>query len=160
VTSPGTAWLAGGLLLGASIYLGLAFTEVFLEFPGALRTTHAQNFPERFGGPVRRAVAFFAVLSGLMFVGGIVLTIGEWDQGARRWGPLAFTIALVLATLFTVVLILPVNRALYREITDEGKFHGLLARWIRLNTIRAGIWVVEWVAIALWFVAAASDRVP
>ena len=151
-----TAWLGGALLLFASIYLGVGFTQVVLQFPGAVEKTPAASFPERFGDPVRRAVAYFAVQSVLMVVGSAALTAAEWDQGGYRYGPLVYLVATVVATTFTVVFILPVNRALYREVPDEAEFKRLLTRWVRLNVVRAGMWVVEWAAIALWFVALAT----
>ena len=51
----------------------------------------------------------------------------------------------------------PVNRALYADVPDEAQFRSLLRRWINLNIIRTLIWTVEWLAIALWFVALAKD---
>ena len=71
-----------------------------------------------------------------MFVGGIVLTVAEWDQGGYRWAPLVYTVATVVATTFTVVQILPVNKALYADVPDEATFRSLLRRWISLNNIR------------------------
>ena len=146
------AWLAAVLLFFASLYLGMGFSLVVLQVPGALETTKAQDFSQRFGDPVRRAVGFFAVGSALMVAAGIWLTVLEWDDGARRWLPLAFTVLTVLATAFTVVFILPVNRALYQEISDEREFTALLRRWIVLNIVRYGFWVLEWLAVTAWFV--------
>ena len=148
-----SAWLGALLSLCASIYLGLGFSLVVLQVPGALRTTHAANFPERFGDPVRRAVAFFTVVSAVMVAGGAWLTVREWDEGSRRLLPLAYAVLVVLATAFTVVFILPVNRGLYREISDEAAFTALLRRWIVLNIVRYGFWILEWLAITGWFVA-------
>ena len=148
-----SAWLGAALLLPASLYLGMGFTLVALMFPGALASTDAANFPQRFGDPVRRAVAFFTVVSVLMLLGGSWLTAREWDSGSRRLLTLAFVLLVLLATAFTVIFILPVNRALYQDIADPATFHSLLGRWIRLNTLRALMWALEWLALALWFVA-------
>lgn len=150
------AWLAAGLLFFASLYLGMGFSLVVLQVPGALATTKAQDFPERFGDPVRRAVGFFTVGSALMVAGGVWLTVLEWDDGQRRWLPLAFTVLVVLATAFTVVFILPVNRALYRDVPDQAEFTQLLRRWINLNIIRYGFWILEWLSITAWFVVVVS----
>jgi hypothetical protein len=157
VNATATAWVGGALLLFASLYFGLGWGLVLFQFPGAMQSTRPGGFSERFGRPVRTAVTFFSVWSLLMVVGGIVLTIAEWDQGGYKWGPLVYLVATVVATTFTVVLILPVNRALYAEVTDPGEFRRLLGRWIQLNIIRTLIWTVEWAAIALWFVALARS---
>jgi hypothetical protein len=155
-----SVWIGAVLLLFASIYLGLGFSLVALQFPGALETTRADNFPERFGNPVRRAVAFFSVVSLLMIAGGAWLTAREWDHSGRRILPLLFAALVVAATTFTVVAILPVNRALYRPIADQSQFNGLLGRWIRLNVVRYGFWILEWLAIAGWFVWVAAGWKP
>jgi hypothetical protein len=151
-----SVWIGAVLLFCASIYLGMGFSLVVLQFPGALATTRAANFPERFGDPVRRAVAFFSVVSAIMIAGGIWLTVREWDLSGRRWLPLLYVLLAVGATAFTVVAILPVNRALYRDVADESRFRALLSRWIRLNVVRYGFWVLEWFAIAVWFVWVAA----
>ena len=155
VSAAATAWVGGALLLFASLYFGLGWGLVLFQFPGALESTKPGGFSERFGRPVRTAVAFFTVWSLLMVVGGVILTIAEWDQGGYRWGPFVYTIATVVATTFTVLLILPVNRVLYQEVPEPARFRALLSRWITLNIIRTVIWTVEWIAIALWFVALA-----
>ena len=150
------AWLAAGLLFFASLYLGMGFSLVVLQFPGALATTRSTDFPQRFGDPVRRAVGFFTVGSVLMVAGAAWLTALEWDDGGRRLLPLAYLVLAVLATAFTVVFILPVNRRLYRDIPDQAEFTRVLDRWIRLNVVRYAFWVLEWCAITGWFVAVVS----
>lgn len=150
------AWLGAGLLLFASLYLGMGFSLVFLQFPGALAATRATDFPARFGDPVRRAVGFFAVGSALMVAGSIWLTVLEWDDGSRRLLPLAYLVLVVLATTFTVVFILPVNRRLYSEIPDQATFSRVLRQWMALNVTRYAFWVLEWLAITGWFVAVVS----
>ncbi|WP_395695190.1 DUF1772 domain-containing protein [Nocardioides sp.] len=150
------AWLGAGLLFFASLYLGMGFSLVVLQFPGALATTRSTDFPQRFGDPVRRAVGFFTVGSVLMVAGAIWLTALEWDDGSRRLLPLAYLVLAVLATAFTVVFILPVNRRLYRDIPDQAEFTRVLDRWIRLNVVRYAFWVLEWCAITGWFVAVVS----
>jgi Domain of unknown function (DUF1772) len=143
------------MLLFASVYLGMGFSLVVLQFPGAAATTKAANFPERFGDPVRRAVATFTVISVLMLIGGAWLTVRDWDHGDRRLFALLFTVMVIAATGFTVVFILPVNRVLYGEIADESYFTTMLRRWIRLNVVRYLFWIVEWFAITGWFVKVA-----
>ena len=150
------AWLAAVCLFGASLYLGLGYSLVILQFPGAVGTTRAANFPERFGDPVRRAVAIFTVLSIVMAIAGIWLTVLEWDDGGRRWFAVVFSAMLVAATAFTQLAIVPVNHQLYEEVDDEHRFRSLLTRWVRLNVIRYGLWIVEWLGITGWFVAVVS----
>jgi hypothetical protein len=157
VSATATAWVGGALLLFASMYLGLGWSLVLFHFPGAADTTRREHFPERFGAPVRRAVGYFSVQSLLMVAGSILLTITEWDEGGYKWGPLVYLVGAIVATAFTVVFILPVNRGLYEDIDDEERFRGLLVRWIRLNVIRTLMWTVEWLAMALWFVALAKS---
>ena len=69
-----TAWLGGALLLFASLYFGLGWGLVLFQFPGALEATRPGGFSERFGRPVRTAVAFFTVLSS-----------SAWGMVAVRW---------------------------------------------------------------------------
>jgi hypothetical protein len=157
MSAAGTAWLAAALLLFASVYLGMGWSLVLFQFPGATRTTRAQDFPDRFGGPVRRAVGFFSVQTLLMVAGSILLTVDQWDQGGRRYLPLAYVVGVAAATAFTVLTILPVNRALYRDVPDEAQFRRLLSRWIRLNVIRVCLWTVEWIAIVAWFIQVSLD---
>jgi hypothetical protein len=157
MSATATAWVGGALLLFASMYLGTGWSLVLFQFPGAAETTRRQQFPDRFGRPVRTAVGFFSVWSLLMVVGSTVLTVAEWDQGGYRWGPLVYLVTAVGATAFTVVFILPVNRALYVDLDDDERFRTLLVRWMRLNVVRTFIWTVEWAAIALWFVALARS---
>jgi hypothetical protein len=148
-------YVGAAMLLFASVYLGMGFSLVVLQFPGAVATTRAANFSERFGDPVRRAVATFTVVSMLMLIGGVWLTVRDWDNGDRRLLPLLFTIMVIAATGFTVVFILPVNRVLYGEIADEAYFTTTLRRWVRLNVVRYLFWIVEWFAITGWFIMVA-----
>ncbi|MHA3703855.1 DUF1772 domain-containing protein [Jatrophihabitans sp. YIM 134969] len=150
------AWLGAVCLFGASLYLGLGYSLVVLQFPGALKTTRAANFPERFGDPVRRAVAIFTVLSVAMIAAGAWLSAREWDDGGRRWWIVVFTAAVVGATAFTVVAILPVNRRLYKPVADDEVFTTLLTRWVRLNVVRYLFWIVEWICVTGWFITLVS----
>ncbi len=147
-----TAWLAAALLLMATIYVGAGFSLVFFQFPGAGSIT-AASYDERMGAQVRRATLTFTFQSILMFVGGIVLTVAEWDQGGYRYAPLAYTVLTVIATAFFLP-IYPVNQKMKKGV-DAAEFSRLLRLWIRLNTIRFGVWIAEWVAMASWFVALA-----
>lgn len=153
MSATATAWLGAGLLLMASIYVGAGFSLVFFQFPGAGSIT-AANYDERMGAQVRRATRTFTFQSLLMVVGGIVLTVAEWDQGRYRYGPLVYTVMTVIATSFFLA-IYPVNQRM-KKGGDPEEFHRLLRLWIRLNTIRFGIWFAEWLAMASWFVGLAT----
>ena len=54
--------------------------------------------PTFFSMQVRRATLTFTFQSILMVVGGVVLTVAEWDEGGYRYGPLVYTVATVVAT--------------------------------------------------------------
>lgn len=149
-----TAWLGAALLLMASIYVGAGFSLVFFQFPGAGSITSA-SYDERMGAQVRRATLSFTFQSILMVVGGVVLTVAEWDQGGYRYGPLVYTVMTLIATSFFLP-IYPINQKMKKD-PDAAEFSRLLRIWIRLNAIRFGIWCAEWVAMAAWFAALAID---
>jgi hypothetical protein len=155
-----TAWLGGGLLLLASIYLGVGFSLVAFQFPGALGSMNAGNFVERMYAPIKRATVTFTVQTLLMLVGGIVLTVAEWDQGGYRFGPLGYVAATVAATAWTVLVIFPVNERLKATDDDPAEFRRLLVVWMRLHFVRFVFWVAEWFAIAVWLVALAARGRP
>ena len=155
MSTTASVWTGFLLLLFASFYLGFGMSMAIFQFPGALERTKPDQFPQRFGGPVKMAVAFLTVWSTLMIIGGLLLTIAEWDEGGYRWGPLVYLIATVVATCITVFVIFPVNRVLNTPTDDAISFRATLARWIRLNLLRTVIWSIEWLAIALWLTALA-----
>lgn len=154
MSATATAWLGAGLLLMASIYVGAGFSLVFFQLAGRDSIT-AENYDERMNDQVKRATAWFTIQSILMLVGGVVLTIAEWDQGGYRWGPLVYTVLTVTATLF-FLFINPINKKM-RKKPEPAEFKRLLGVWINLNTIRLGVWFAEWAAMAVWFVALAID---
>ena len=154
MSATATSWLGAGLLLLASIYVGAGFSLVFFQLAGA-DTITADNYDERMNDQVKRATAWFTIQSILMVVGGVVLTVAEWDEGGYRYGPLVYTIMTVTATLFFLI-INPINKRM-RKKPDPAEFKRLLGRWITLNTIRLGVWFAEWVAMAAWFAALAID---
>lgn len=154
MSATATAWVGAALLLFASIYVGAGFSLVFFQLAGRDSIT-AENYDERMNDQVKRATAWFTIQSILMLVGGVVLTVAEWDQGGYRWAPLVYTVLTVTATLF-FLFINPINKKM-RGKTEPAEFKRLLGVWISLNTIRLGVWFGEWVAITAWFVALAID---
>lgn len=155
MSAAATAWLAAGLLLMASIYLGAGFSLVVFQFPGAGSITPS-TFPERMGDPIKRATLTFTIQSTLMLVGGVVLAVAEWDEGGYRYAPLAYVVATLAATAWTVLAIFSVNQRLRKADVDPAEFRRLLTVWMRLNVVRFLFWVAEWLAMAVWFVGSVT----
>jgi Domain of unknown function (DUF1772) len=142
------------LLLFASIYLGTGVTLVFFIFPiGPKLTPDTYRLP--FVEPVQNATRFFTVMTILMLVGSIGLIALEYGN-ARLLLPAAYLLATLAATLLTTQRIIPINKRMAAGISDNAELQALLGRWARLNTIRGGLWGVEWVAIAAWWVVLAA----
>ncbi|MCU1346559.1 MAG: hypothetical protein JWL70_2825, partial [Acidimicrobiia bacterium] len=140
----------------ASIYLGTGWMVSLFEFPGIVESTKPADFPERFGGPVHRAVVFFSVWTVLMTVGGIILAVHEWDHGNYKWAPVVYTAAAVISAAFTMIVIFPVNKRLSAVIVDETEFRRYLRKWVLYTHIRTGLWTVEWIAMGVWLTALAG----
>lgn len=150
-----SAWLGAALLLMASIYLGTGFSMMVLQLPGMKKSLNPSNFDDRMNAPIRRATTAFAVQVLLMVLGGIVLTVAEWDEGAYRYAPLLYVVATVAATAWTMLVIFPVNQRLRDTNADPDQFRRLLDHWTRLSTVRFALWIVEWAAITSWFLGLA-----
>ena len=102
--------------------MGFGLSMAVFQFPGALDRTPPGQFPQRFGGPLKVAVIFLTVWTTLMLVGGLIMTIAEWDQGDYRWAPLVYFVATVVATTITLGLIFPVNKVLNTPTDDAAMF--------------------------------------
>lgn len=145
---------ATAMLLFASIYLGTGVTLVAFLFPIQSKLT-PETYRVPFVEPVQAATRFFTVMTILMLVCSIVLVVLE--LGTWRWLLPAFYFAVtVLTTLLTTRGIFQYNRAMAAGITDPVELQATLTKWRQLNTYRASLWGVEWLAITAWFVERAA----
>lgn len=145
---------ATALLLFASIYLGTGVTLVAFLFPIQEKLT-PETYRVPFVEPVQAATRFFTVMTILMLVGSvglIVLELGTW-----RWvWPALYLLVTVLTTLLTTRGIFKYNERMAAGIADQAELQATLTSWRRLNTLRAALWGVEWLAITAWFVERAA----
>lgn len=142
------------LLLCISMYLGTGWSLVLFSFPIAPEL-RPDNYRSHFVPQVKAATRFFAVMTSLMIPAALVMLVTEWDT-PLRWAPLVVLAAVVAATVLTVKLIFPYNKAMDEGITDEAELRHTLHRWMALNRVRTALWTVEWAAMAAWFAWAAT----
>jgi Domain of unknown function (DUF1772) len=121
------ATLCAGLFGGAAIYITL------VEHPARLECGTALAISE-FGPSYRRATVMQASLAAL----GLVASIGAWLEG-RELVVLIAGLLLGLVIPFTLIVILPTNKALLDPILDRDSAEAaaLLARWGRLHAVRS-----------------------
>jgi hypothetical protein len=82
----------------------------------------------------------------------VVLELGTW-----RWvWPALYLAVTVLTTLLTTRGIFTYNRRMAAGIADNAELQATLTKWRQLNTYRASLWGVEWLAITAWFVERAA----
>lgn len=143
------------LLLCASIYLGTGVTLAFFLFPIAPLLT-PETYRAPFVIPVAAATKFFTYMTIVMLVGSIALVVIDWGEGARWLLPGAYLLLTVAATVLTMVAIFPYNKRMAEGITDAGELQQVLAKWRRVNTMRASIWAVQWAAITAWWIVYAA----
>ena len=121
------ATLCAGLFGGAAIYINL------VEHPARLECGTALAISE-FGPSYRRATVMQASLAAL----GLVASVGAWLEG-RGLVVLIAGLMLGLVIPFTLIVILPTNKALLDPGLDRGSAEAaaLLARWGRLHAVRS-----------------------
>lgn len=146
--------VAALMLLFASMYLGTGWSLVLFSFPLAGQMT-PQTYKLPFVEPVRNATRFFTFMTVAMMVTAVALIVGEADS-EYLWVPVVYLAAVIAATVLTMLFIFPYNKELTAGVTDHGRLQAVLAKWMRLNTIRVLLWTVQWVAVALYFVLKAS----
>lgn len=95
------------LLLCCSIYLGTGVSLVIFLAPVAA-TSH-----------------FFAAMTIVMLVCGLIMLATEWLSGLR-WVPVVVLVAMILATALTLFVIMPLNNRLAAGITDPGELKTVL----------------------------------
>jgi hypothetical protein len=146
--------VAALMLLFASMYLGTGWSLVLFSFPLAPRLT-PQTYELPFVAPVEQATRFFTWMTIAMLVTAVALIVGEAD-GKYLWVPIVYLAGVVAATAITMLLIFPFNKELKAGVTDPGRLHLVLERWMRLNKVRVALWTVQWTAVALYFVLKAN----
>jgi hypothetical protein len=145
---------ATAMLLFASIYLGTGVTLVGFLFPIQSKLT-PDTYRVPFVEPVQAATRFFTVMTVLMLVCSLALVVLE--LGTWRWvWPALYLAVTVLTTLLTTRGIFTYNRRMAAGIADNAELQATLTKWRQLNTYRASLWGVEWLAITAWFVERAA----
>jgi uncharacterized membrane protein len=143
------------LLLCASIYLGTGVTLAFFLFPIApLLTPDTYRAP--FVNPVAAATKFFTYMTIVMLVGSIALVVIDWGEDGRWLFGAGYLLLTIAATVLTMVGIFPYNKRMAAGITDAGELQDVLAKWRRVNTLRASIWAVQWAVITAWWIVYAA----
>jgi uncharacterized membrane protein len=132
------ATLCAGLFAGAAIYVNLVEHPARLECGTALAI-------RQFGPSYRRATVMQASLAAL----GLVASVGAWLEGRERVVLIA-GLMLGLVIPFTLVVILPTNKALLDPTLDRGSAEAaaLLARWGRLHAVRSILSIVAFGVLA------------
>lgn len=143
------------LLLCASMYLGIGVALVVFLFPIAPKLTPA-TYQVPFVGPVATATRFLTVVTIVMLAGAVLLIVLE--AGSAGWvAPAVYLAAIVGATVLTQRRLFPINRRMAEGIGDPDELQATLGRWRRLNTVRAGLWAVTWLSMAVWFGVRAAE---
>ena len=137
------------LLLCCSIYLGTGVSLVFFQLPIEPQLT-VDNYYMVFVAPVTGATHFFTYMTILMLISALIMLATEWLSGLR-WPPLVVLVAVILATLLTIYVIIPLNNELASHIADAARLKIVLHEWGNLNWLRFALWIVQWAAIAYWF---------
>jgi hypothetical protein len=121
------ATLCAGLFGGAAIYINLVEHPARLECGTALAIS-------QFGPSYRRATVMQASLAAL----GLLASVGAWLEG-RGLVVLIAGLLLGLVIPFTLIVILPTNKALLDPRLDRGSAEAaaLLVRWGRLHAVRS-----------------------
>jgi MFS superfamily sulfate permease-like transporter len=137
------------LLLCCSIYIGTGVTLVFFQSPLAPQLT-VDNYYLMFVEPVTRATRFFTYMTILMLICAVVMVVTEWFSGLR-WVPVVVLLAIVAATVLTMLVLIPLNNELAAHVTDPARLKVVFREWTIMNRVRASLWFVEWAAMAYWF---------
>lgn len=145
-------WLATNnlfLFLCTSMYLGTGWSLVLFSFPIAPKL-RPDNYYDHFVPQVQAATRFFTVMTTLMLAAGVVMIVG--DPNHFYWALPAVVLAgVVAATTMTLIWIFPDNKKMAAGVTTQEELDTVLARWMRNNRVRVGLWTVQWSAMAAWF---------
>lgn len=137
------------LLLCCSIYLGTGVSLVFFQLPLEPQLT-VDNYYLAFVPPVTAATHFFTWMTILMLICAVIMLATEWLSGLR-WVPVVVLLGVIVATVLTIWVIIPLNDKLAAHITDPAALKAVFHKWADLNRIRFALWVVQWAALAYWF---------
>jgi hypothetical protein len=137
------------LLLCCSIYLGTGASLVLFQLPLEPKLTIA-NYHLIFVEPVTAATHFFTYMTIVMLICAVIMLATEWLSGLR-WVPVVVLLGIILATLLTVLVIIPLNNELAAGVTDPARLKAVFHEWARLNRICLALWIIQWAAMAYWF---------
>ncbi len=137
------------LFLCTSMYLGTGGSLVLFSFPVEPKLT-PDNYYLQFVPQVQAATHFFTYMTMLMIALAIVMSISEW-RTKLRWVPIVVLLGVLAATGLTMSMIFPLNDEMAKGITDSARLHEVLGRWMSLNRVRVGIWVVQWASMMVWY---------
>jgi len=138
-----------------SMYFGTGWSLVLFSFPTARDLTPA-NYYTHIVPQVQAATRIFTWMTNLMIVLAIVMIISEWGE-PFGWVPWVVLGGVAAATALTIFGIFKHNKRLTEGIEDPNELTETLVAWMRLNVFRVGLWTVQWLAMAVWFVAAAVE---
>jgi hypothetical protein len=137
------------LLLCCSIYLGTGVSLLLVEFPLEPKLT-VTNYYLILVEPVAAATRFFTSMTIVMLACAVIMLATEWFSGLR-WVPVVVLLAIILATLLTILVIVPLNKELAAGITDPARLNTVLHQWANVNRVRVSLWAIQWAAMAYWF---------
>lgn len=137
------------LLLCCSIYIGTGVSLVFFQFPLEPKLT-VDNYYMIFVEPVTAATHFFTYMTILMLICAVIMLATEWFSGIR-WVPVIVLLAIIVATLLTTQVIIPLNTELAGHVADPARLKTVFHEWANLNRVRVALWFVQWFAMAYWF---------
>ena len=137
------------LLLCCSIYLGTGVSLILFQLPLEPQLT-VDNYYMIFVAPVTAATHFFTYMTIVMLVCAVIMLATEWLSGLR-WPPAVVLIAVILATLLTIYVIIPLNDKLAAHVADPDELKRIFHEWANLNRARFALWAIQWAAMAYWF---------
>jgi hypothetical protein len=125
------------LFLCVSMYLGTGWSLLLFSFT-ILPSMTPENYYLQFVPQVTAATSFFTGMTIVMFACGLVMTVAEW-RTRNRWVPIVVLLAIVVSTLLTTQVIIPINNEMAAGITEPVRLSTLLDRWMMLNRVRVGL---------------------
>ena len=137
------------LLLCCSIYVGTGVSLVFFQFPLEPKLT-VDNYYLIFVEPVTTATRFFTYMTIVTIICAVIMLFTEWFSGLR-WVPVVVLLAVIAATVLTMIVIIPLNKELAAGITNPARLKIVFDRWANMNCVRVLLWAIQWAAMAYWF---------